>query len=78
MTTTTLEHDTEHVPSETLVSAVAERKGVDPIELEPLYSVVDPDALDTIVGSGGESVELSFDYAGYRVTVEPDGVTVES
>lgn len=55
--------------SEAVVSAVADREGVDPSTLEPpLYEAVDTDALDMLFRSG--SGEVSFTYAGYRVTVD--------
>lgn len=57
-----------------IVSTVAEQKGVDPIELEPqLYEAVDPDALTALAASSSESqLTISFNYAGYRVTVIAD------
>jgi len=61
-----------------IVEAVADREGVDPSHLDPpLYQVVDPEALETLVGSGGRPgdhpVTVQFEYAGYRVVVESDG-----
>jgi hypothetical protein len=57
-----------------IVSAVAEREGVDPVDLDaPLYEAVDPDALASLVNSGPETqLTIGFDYAGYRVTVAAD------
>ena len=61
--------------SDIVVTSVAEAKGVDPLELEPLYDVVDPDALDTIFNStdASSSMELSFTMAGCEVVVCGDG-----
>ena len=63
--------------SETVVSTVAEAKDVDPLELEPLYSVVDPDALNSMFspskGSPPTTMELSFSLADCEVTVRGDG-----
>ena len=54
-----------------IVEAVADRKGVDPIELPPLYDVVDTDGLEGIVdGDRAGSLQVRFTYAGYRVTIE--------
>lgn len=67
--------------SETVVTAVAEAKGVDPLDLEPLFSVVDPDALNSLFSSSVSSppaeMQLSFSMAGCDVVVHGDGeVTV--
>lgn len=57
--------------TESILRAVSERRGRPVTELPPLYDVVDPDALDTLASSGHCSV--TFDYAGLRVHVGPDG-----
>lgn len=66
----------DHV-TEAVVDAVAEAKGVDPLELEPLYTVVDPDALNNMfrpaVGSASSALELSFSMEGCEVVVRGDG-----
>ena len=58
-------------PSIALVEAVADRKKVDPTDLPPLYDVVDPDALDTLLD---DVEEVSFAYSGYHVTLRTGGV----
>lgn len=59
-------------PSQAVVEAVAATTGVDPLALEPpLYDVVDPEALDTLLESGGTAV--SFEYDGHAVRVEETG-----
>ncbi|WP_252699659.1 HalOD1 output domain-containing protein [Natronosalvus vescus] len=69
--------------SQSVVEAVAEAEGVDPLELSPpLYDVIDPDALDQVFApTSMESRmegEVTFSYNGYEVTVCGDGyVTVE-
>lgn len=63
----------------TVVDAVADAKGVDPLELEPLYESIDPDALDAIFSKadGRSAVELSFSVAGCEVVVRgPDEISV--
>lgn len=57
-----------------IVSAVADREGVDPASLDaPLYEAVDPDALSALVDAGPETqLTIGFNYAGYRVTVVAD------
>lgn len=66
--------------SETVVTAVAEATGVDPVDLDPLYDVVDPDALDQIFRSTGtsppNSMEVRFSMAGCHVVVRGDGEVV--
>lgn len=67
--------------SQAVVSAVAAETGTDPLELEPLYEVFDPDALDALLGWGesgttSEPVCVEFTYAGCGVCVTADG-TVE-
>lgn len=59
--------------SEAVFQTVADREGVDPLELEPLGATIDPDALDQLF-ERDDAVELSFAYEGYHVTITPDGV----
>jgi hypothetical protein len=66
------------VTPQAIVEAVAERKGVPSLRLQPrLYDAVDTDALETILdgaSSGSNTpVEVRFEYAGYSVTVRSDG-----
>lgn len=62
-------------PSTAVVVALAEAKGIDPIELEtPLYDVINPEALDMLFESrtaaASESAGVvSFTIDGYEVTV---------
>ena len=62
--------------SETVVITVAEATGVDPLELEPLYEVVDPDALNRLFRSAPGFVEVSFRMANCEVVVHCDGEVV--
>jgi len=57
-----------------IVSTVAEYEGVEPTSLDSrLYEAVDPDALAALVDSDPSTqLTLSFNYAGYRVTVIAD------
>lgn len=69
--------------SHAVVEAVADREGVDVTDLEPpafepLYTVVDPDALDAVFapthdGKRRTSGSVTFEYEGYTVTVNSDG-----
>lgn len=57
--------------SEAVVKAVAREEGVDAENLEPLYEVIDGDALDALF-RGGQG-QVTFRYAGYEVTVDQLG-----
>lgn len=64
-------------PSHAVVERVAAREGVEPTELTPLYDVVDPDAVDTLVErtvGSGSSLKIQFKYHGHDVTVTGEGV----
>lgn len=66
------------VASYDVVQAVAQQEGVSPGELSPpLFSVLDPDALDTLVRgtSSATQVTVEFTYLGYVVRIE-NGQTV--
>lgn len=65
--------DDEAPPSIAVINAVAETQGCDPLELTPIFEVVDPDALDALGKHhrrGGEPIEISFEYEGYLVHVQ--------
>lgn len=64
--------------SEAVLEAVGAAAGVDPIELEPLYAVIDPDALDALCTHARRTAEnrshsLRFSYGGFDVDVRTDG-----
>ena len=61
--------------SHAVVVAVAERKGIDPLELdERLYDCIDPDALDRLFTSAESDAcgTVQFVMAGCHVTVSGD------
>lgn len=68
---------------ESVVFAVSALTGTDPVEMEPLYEIVDVDALEDLFapkadGTPREGGTVSFTYCGCVVTVEgTDQVTVE-
>lgn len=70
--------DSESV-SEAVVTAVADVKGVSTVEVTPpLYHVIDPDALETLVASmtrrPDDSVGcVEFSYSGYEITITGEG-----
>lgn len=65
--------------SETVITAVATAIDADPLEMEPLYDSIDPDALDRLCRPSNPSptLQLQFSLAGCAVEVRGDGtVTV--
>lgn len=70
--------------SNRVVTAVATTKETEPTDLDPLYEVIDPDALDALYGRGGmeragSPDRVEFTYAGCDVVVAGDGsVTVST
>lgn len=64
--------------SESVIEAVADREGVDPMDLTaPLYDAVDPEALDAMVQNDAKynesSLRIEFQYYGYTISVSADG-----
>ena len=74
----TYEVDLGEPISVVVVRAVAVLENTDPMELPPLYQVIDPEALDALVGAApGPPRLIEFDYCGYEVIVrEGTHVTV--
>ncbi|RQG95553.1 HalOD1 output domain-containing protein [Natrarchaeobius chitinivorans] len=69
-----------HTPSYRVVEAVAQKEGVSPSELSPpLFSVVNPEALDALVQEDADSntsqVKVEFTYLDYVVEIR-NGPTV--
>lgn len=63
--------------SQSVVKAVAEAKGSDPLDLKPpLYEAIDPDALENIFvttpTNGRMKGQVTFFYSGYEVTIYGD------
>ncbi|WP_235920792.1 HalOD1 output domain-containing protein [Natronorubrum halalkaliphilum] len=67
--------DAENTPVYTVTAAVADAIDADQLELPPLYEAIDPDALNSLLTSGGAPSEcqVSFQYAGCAVTVQGTG-----
>ncbi|WP_265108965.1 HalOD1 output domain-containing protein [Halosolutus halophilus] len=60
-------------PATAVVMMVADAKDADPLDLDSLYEVVDPDALAGLVSRSEGPVRIEFEYEGYAVTVRSDG-----
>lgn len=74
--------DRQLPPSQAIVEAVASAEGVDVVDLrppayEPLYSAIDPEALDLMFDHSAESsrsdIRVSFTYEGYDILVYDGG-----
>lgn len=69
-------------PSVRVVEAVADAKGIDPLDVEPLSHAVDPDALDALFAPRADATprdadaSLQFTFAGHTVVVDADGTVV--
>lgn len=72
--------DADERPSVAAVRAVAALLDADPLELEPLYDVIDPDDLDGAVATEHDSsvcATVSFEFDDCEVTVTSTEVHVE-
>ncbi len=75
-TVTTFDHDADPL-SVAIPELVAYVEGVSPTSLPPLYESVDPDALDQLFAHrSAPNVGLSFQYAGYTVSVSDGQLSV--
>ncbi len=64
-------------PSMAVISTLADVMSVDPVELDPLYSTIDPDALDQFVyvhNRTSGDIHVTFTHEGYSITVHSYGV----
>ena len=70
--------DQEETPASTVVIAtLADVMDTDPVELNPLYSTVDPDASDALVrvrNGTEEDIHVTFTHEGHAITVHSYGV----
>lgn len=69
--------ETTSDPVTTLLLALAAERGVDVLELEPVYDVVDTDALNRLFTADvdtADPLELEFRYEGMRIHVTSDGL----
>lgn len=65
--------------TETILSEVAAKERVDPLELELLSTSVDPDALQALYEPPNDVNRVEFEYIGYEVIIEDeDEVHLES
>lgn len=66
-------------PSAMVIDLIADLEGVDPVELSPpLYSAIDPDALDALFrfpkdDAPQTSGYVHFEYHDYEIRIQSDG-----
>ncbi|MFP8954949.1 HalOD1 output domain-containing protein [Natrialbaceae archaeon A-arb3/5] len=67
-------------PTQAIIEAIAAHEGVDVTEIEPpaydpLYTVIDPEALDTLFRTPTDSsnARVHLEYEGYEIVVYSDG-----
>lgn len=63
-------------PSTAIIEAVSTVADADPVELDPLHRVVDPDAIDELLDPAGNAeggVEVTFRYESVHVSARRDG-----
>lgn len=67
--------DTMTETTRRVIEAVAEEKGVSFDELDPLYGVLDPEALDALFESSGRDLTLAvrFQYEEFTVAIDSAG-----
>jgi hypothetical protein len=71
-------------PSESVIKAVSEATGTDPLRMQPLHTAIDTDALDTIFNTTSSRTRqylhtrVTFQFTGWDVVVHGDGRTVVS
>lgn len=72
------EEDTDELAS-IIVRSVAAVTGKPPLEFEPLYTVIDPDALGQVFEKSSRSseihgeVDVTFGFASHEITIESGG-----
>lgn len=59
--------------SEAVISAIADLENVSPLELPPLYEVIDPDALNVLFQRDATPRRVEFSYRGHDVVVRNEG-----
>lgn len=63
-------------PSEAVINAMAERADCSPLELKPLGTVIDPEALDAVLNTGTRS-KVTFRCYGAAFTVTQEEIRIE-
>ncbi|WP_224269204.1 HalOD1 output domain-containing protein [Haloprofundus salinisoli] len=64
-------------PLHEIVTQIATREGVGPLDLPPLHYAIDPNIVPSLLESpdrNGSRGEITFTYFGYDVTVTEEGM----
>ena len=74
----TFEWSHDESPSAAIVRAVATASGEDPTDMEPLYTAIDPEALDALffpthIATARTTGVVEFCFSGYRVRIDAAG-----
>lgn len=74
----THELDSDQTPSEGVVAAVSSASNTAPAEMEPLATIIDPDAVDALFADRYDGTSrgvglVQFTYGGYDVHVNSGG-----
>lgn len=56
-----------------VIAAVGAICQTEPLELDPLYSAIDPDKLDKLICGTEDDREATFQYSGFEITVKSAG-----
>ena len=67
----------DETPSEAIYSAVADGENCSPLDLTPLATVTDPDALDDVLTADPGVSRVVFQYSGYEVTATASEISLE-
>ena len=66
-------YDSTESVSMAIISTLGAVSGTDPMESEPFYYSVDPDALNNLVsGANGNDLQIHLDYAGHHIVVDEE------
>lgn len=65
-------------PVTAVIDAVADGTDRSPLAMPPLSQAVDPDALDALLSTGDQQIEVSFEYLGHEVVATSDEVRVRA
>lgn len=69
-----VDHDRPERTATVLIDAVSSLLEVDQMSLEPLYDTVDPEAINSLcTADSNSSLQISFEYEGYAVTISATG-----
>lgn len=61
---------------ETVLRAVSAATGEPVLELSPLQTAINVDAMDTLIAASSNFRALEFQYMGFEVTAEPEQVHI--